>query len=185
MEEQRNRGIAILQDHPAWVTLAGAGSALSLLSIAIQSLALGLTTAGVVIVTGVIVSRHHKAGRRIAPKSMPATIPTEEAESKSPTLTTRQWLDCRYCNGNGAILAYWDKNHRQSATCPICSGRGRIFTDLWSQPDCRRCNGSGQLMTTETTVYSMGRHVRRKNCETVYPCDVCKGYGKESPHEPL
>ena len=156
-------------EHPAYLTISIVGSVASIASLALGS-RLGFLVIAVLAVVAVgVVYRYHRAEVRTERN----VIPTEE-RAESSHEPTKQWMDCRYCDGTGSVVTYATLYDKRVATCGVCSGHGQILTDLWSQPDCRRCGGSGKLKSEE---YRRIYRVRQYSSHT-QPCDVCGGTGK-------
>jgi len=156
-------------EHPAYVWISIVGSAASIASLAAGSLSGSVVTVLIAVGTIGIVYRY----RRGHPDTE-GTVTTAEKPVESIAEPTKQWMNCRYCDGTGSVVTHASRYQKQVGTCGICIGHGQILTDLWSQPDCRRCAGSGKLVSQE---YRRIRKVRQYLAYT-QPCDVCGGIGK-------
>lgn len=123
-----------------------------------------------------------QAAPQPAPQPAPVveTVPTQQPVSEPEAPPEQDWIDCAYCKCKGSVIGFRDAHSERLITCGVCSGRGRIFTDLWNQPHCRRCNGSGSLVTNTTQRIPIGRRRSIKRWDTfIDPCDVCGGTGRE------
>ena len=108
--------------------------------------------------------------------------PSLSAEPQASITVTgapeKRWMDCRYCDGRGWFVSSGQYNNfggstETRTTCARCGGRGRIFTELWKQPDCRHCGGTAKVITKHTSNLYGGGHTEFGECH------VCWATGKE------